>query len=89
VKDFLDREIEVGNWIIYGKRSGDSSETNLYRVTAIVDGKLKTDRFSRGYHHGPLAHTGKSTIFSSERVVVIPESYVPEEIVAASKENYK
>lgn len=87
MEDFLGREVRAGDWFAYRRIKYGSPVTGLYYIMEVRDG-VKALRFGRGWKtEGKLAYEGISNIKSVDGIVVIPEDYVPEEILTFIKEN--
>ena len=90
MKDRLNYNIEVGNFIAYGIRSGNSGTLSTGRVMKIKEDGIVVRGFERkeiGYDHEARSYIyegynlkGASGTIGAYKVVVLPDSMIPEEV---------
>lgn len=49
MKDLLNREIQVGNYICYALTSGRSANLAVYQVKEVLDDKIKAKKIDQSY----------------------------------------
>ena len=75
MKDFLGRTIKVGDFLVYGRRDGDSFKTSLYEVTEVTSKAVKAKSLmSTGYggYSDDRRWAKGSSITNPQRTVVVP-----------------
>lgn len=79
MKDFLDREINAGDFIVYGRRDGNSSKTTLYCVVSVENKFLKARALTYNEYIQQWQTSGLSRLNNPGSVVVVRSEDVPQE----------
>lgn len=71
MKDFLGKEFQVGQRIVYPGRASSSLWMNTGTIVAITAKNLKVKRIALDWDNVPTGETKQVTVYCTDRVVIV------------------